>query len=156
MIRNKRLNKFLVFCILMVLPGCSFLTEAAKSVWGSSTKSLERARIDAVTKTYECNFNECFDAALSLARNAAVDEPVTKKFFDVFINNRVKGHIVVMGIEGNVDTTEVGIFFVEYGHKAVRIEISSLSSSAKEKVAAAVFKELELRFTEKREVNQSY
>ena len=52
-----------------------------------------------------------------------------------------------MGIAGNVDTTEVGIFFDDMGQGTVRVEISSLSSTAKRKVAKAVFAELEKHFS---------
>ena len=52
-----------------------------------------------------------------------------------------------MGIKGNVDTTEVGIFFTQSNHTTVKLDVSSLSSSAKRKVAEAVFKELDQRFS---------
>lgn len=55
-------------------------------------------------------------------------------------------HIVVIGIAGNVNTTEVGIFFDEVGPSSVKIDITSLSSTAKRKVAKAVFDELDKRF----------
>ncbi|MBI5415562.1 MAG: hypothetical protein HZA29_01985, partial [Candidatus Omnitrophica bacterium] len=48
---------------------------------------------------------------------------------------------------GNVDTTEVGIFFDEVSPSTVRVEISSLSSTAKRRVAAAVFNALDKRFS---------
>ena len=70
------------------------------------------------------------------------------KFFDVFLKDPRKRHIVVIGIAGNVDTTEVGIFFDEVGPSAVKIEISSLSSTAKRRVAKAVFDTLDKRFAE--------
>ena len=141
------------------------LQEAAKFIWGSSTKALETARADAIEKTYRCNYEECYDSVLTLARTEPVyikkyneegeeiddkgelKEPDRKGFFDVFINNRKKKHIVVMGISGNVETTEVGIFFSQPTPATVKLEVSSLSSSAKRKVAEAVFDELDLHFS---------
>ena len=55
--------------------------------------------------------------------------------------------IVVMGIEGNVDTTEVGIFFTQPNLTTVKLEVSSLSSNAKRRVAQVIFDELDLRFS---------
>ena len=69
------------------------------------------------------------------------------KFFDVFLRDSRQKHIVVIGIAGNVDTTEVGIFFEEAGPSAVKIEISSLSSTAQKRVAQAVFEALDKRFS---------
>jgi len=76
-----------------------------------------------------------------------VKTPDPDGVFDVFINNRVKRHIVVMGIAGNVDTTEVGIFFSQPTLTTVKLEVSSLSSNAKRKVAEAVFENLDLHFS---------
>lgn len=73
-------------------------------------------------------------------------ETAGPQFFNVFLKDRRQGHIVVMGIAGNVNTTEVGIFFEKEEPGLTRIEISSLSTSAKTKAAAWVFEELEKRF----------
>lgn len=69
------------------------------------------------------------------------------KFFDVFLKDPRQRHIVVIGIQGNVDTTEVGIFFEETGPSVIKIEISSLSGTAKQRVASAVFNALDKRFS---------
>jgi len=137
------------------------LHETTKFIWGSSTKALENARVDAIEKTYRCSFDDCYDSTLTLARaepiyvkkyneeGEEVDDEGNLKipdpggFFDIFINNRAKRHIVVMGIKGNVDTTEVGIFFSKPSLTTVKLEVSSKSSNAKRKVADAVFNELD-------------
>ena len=54
--------------------------------------------------------------------------------------------IIVINIKGNVDTTEVGIFFEELADGGSVIDISSLSSSARERVAEAVFAYLDQNF----------
>lgn len=69
------------------------------------------------------------------------------KFFDVFLKDPRQKHIVVIGIAGNVDTTEVGIFFDEVNPSTIKVEISSLSSTAKRRVANAVFNALDKRFS---------
>ncbi|MBI5149530.1 MAG: hypothetical protein HZA28_02000 [Candidatus Omnitrophica bacterium] len=72
---------------------------------------------------------------------------VEEKFFDVFLKDPRQKHIVVIGIVGNVDTTEVGIFFDEVKPSTIRVEISSLSGTAKRRVAKAVFEALDKRFS---------
>jgi len=147
----KKLNIISILCLLLCVGGCAQITETAKTVWGSSTRALENARVDAISKTYRCSLSDCFDAVLSLARDAKVAElvaePVGEGAFDIFIKNRDKRHIVVMGVEGNVETTEVGIFFSQPTLTTVKLEVSSLSSSAKRKVAQSVFDELDARFS---------
>ena len=160
-------------CLLAFVMGCAQITEPVKVIWGSSTKALEDARVDAISKTYRCSFTACYDAVLSFARvrkahaqrileeealeeealdaqddNNVPAEVVNKNYFDIFINNRKKRHMVVMGIPGNIETTEAGIFFSQPNLTTVKIEVTSLSSSAKRKVAKFVFDELSLRFSE--------
>jgi len=129
---------------VLILCGC----ETVKIILGTSIQHLEEARSEASVANFRCGFNECFDAVLSLARNEYAGDSYTgDTFFDVFQKDRVRSFIVVMGIKDNIDTTEVGIFFVEKD-LGVQVEISSLSSSAKRKVKEAVFNELNLRFTQ--------
>ena len=123
------------------------MIETAKVIWGSTTRALEEARAEAIAKTYRCSLDDCFDAVVNLARHVKKNEPAHEGFFDIFINDRKRRHIIVMGIQGNVDTTEVGIFFAQPTLVTVKLEISSLSSSAKRKVAQAVFDELDSHFS---------
>ncbi len=139
----------LLFCLLSC--GCAQVTETAKVLWGSSTATLEEAREDGESKTFACSYEDCFDTVLRMDRDRATEDNrlPTNKIFDVFLKDRSQGHMVVMGISGNVNTTKVGIFFERKGIRATQIDITSLSSTAKEKVAAAVFNELSLRYSEK-------
>lgn len=181
---SKILSFIGVLIVLIAVSGCSLVTEVSKTFWGSSTRLLEKARVNALSETFQCSIDECFDAVLAIAGeeqkivvtlnkdvnfNQNVNNNVyqdrtferslerknegkvknkleVKHRFDVFIKSRVKQHIVVLGIPGNVDTTEVGIFFDETGGD-VKIEISSLSTSAKRTVAKAIFEGLSLQFT---------
>ena len=137
-----------VYLVIMVLflTGCAQVKELSKTFWGSSTRALENARKDALSRDYPCSVDECFDAVLSLQKEGTSALTNRLGIFDVFIKDRNQRHIVVIGIEGNVNTTEVGIFFNQIDPKKVKVEISSLSTSAKEKLATAIFKELDLRF----------
>lgn len=164
-------NCFLLGC-LCLFAGCAQISDSARRIWGSSTTALERARAEGLQKSYSCTFLECYEAVLSLARkdkmmagvqpyNPLFDDkdqqpkeeeiekiPVEEgKYFDVFLKDPSQRHIVVMGISGNIDTTEVGIFFEDAGPSTIKIDISSLSTTAKRRVAQAVFDELDKRFT---------
>ena len=155
------------------------ITEPFKVIWGSSTHALEGARDRAISKTYGCNFDVCYDVVLGIVKGAreepAINSSVIEKSeessrippsinnlrflspsaavsrqsrYVLFINERSRKRMVVMGIPGNVNTTEVGIFFSELKKSETKIDISSLSSTAKERVAQAVFEELDKKFQE--------
>ena len=141
-------HTFFLLGLILSLSACASVMEPFKVMWGSSTKALEDARVDALSHTYGCSLDECFNNVLSLARDPKSTTPITKQFFDVFIKDRIKKHIVVFGIKGNVDTTEVGIFFTNIDERTVKVEVTSLSTSAKKKVAEAIFTELSLNFPE--------
>lgn len=139
---KKTLIVTLCAAVVLSVAGC----ETFKKVLGTSTAHLQEARKDAITMSFDCSFADCFDSVLTLSRNEYLDEALSgEKPFETFQKDRVRGILVVMGIEGNIDTTEVGIFFVELTN-GVRIEVSSLSTSAKEKAAKAIFRELNLKF----------
>ncbi len=48
--------------------GCARLVETAKVIWGSSTRALEAARSEAITKSFRCRVSECFDAVIQLTK----------------------------------------------------------------------------------------
>ena len=157
----------LMLFVLMVSPGCSHLIESGKTLIGTSTRVLENARVEALSTMFKCSYYDCFDVVLSIARTASSIQPVgidgeeqtvdiekdvadkNTKPFEVFMKNRSNGYIVVMGTSGNVNTTEVGIFFSKRGRQVIKVEISSLSSAAKRKGAKAVFAKLSSKFLEK-------
>ena len=79
----------------------------------------------------------------------AMSSAGAKKIFDVFLKSRKKGCLVVLGLSGQIETTEVGIFFskpLKSKDSQITVEVTSLSQRAKEKVAEAVFDELDYRF----------
>ncbi len=116
--------------------GCSPI-EISKTVWGSSTRALEEARVNGIIKTYDAPWVRCYDEVLKAVKEAE---------YEIFIDNRARATIVVMGIKGSVNTTEVGIFFSEISDSQTKIYISSLSSNAKRTVAGVVFPKLDLVF----------
>ena len=132
-------QKIITIIFILSLGGCAVITEPFKVIWGSSTHALEGARDRGISITYSCDFDACYDAVLAIAK---------ERKYVIFINERLKRRMVVMDIPGNVNTTEVGIFFSELKKSQVKIDISSLSSTAKEKVAKVIFEGLDKRFKE--------
>ena len=75
-------NGILIFSICLIVvcsAGCSCLKktalnviEAPKIIWGSSTRALEQARDRAVSRSFECRFEECFDAVIKMTSAEAV------------------------------------------------------------------------------------
>ncbi len=124
---------FGIFILSFSLSGCSHVSEISKTFWGSSTRALDKARAEALSKDFSCTFSECFETVLNISK---------EQEYTIFIEDRLNQRIVIIGIKGNVDTTEVGIFFESIDEKMTKIEIASLSGSAKRKIAASLFPSL--------------
>ena len=119
--------------IVFFAGGCAQTAETVKVVWGSSTRALKEARAEAVREEFPLAYDACFREILQIAG--------TEKW-EIFIKDKNQGTIVIMGIPGNVNTTEVGIFLDKEGVSQTKVEVSSLSSSAKLKVSEILFEEL--------------
>ena len=144
-----------IVLLLAVLQGCASPVEVTRKFWGSSMQSLEDGRTTALTDTLPCDFDECFDAILAMKRlePSPFDNTIMRDlkkdapdYYDIFLQDRLKGIIVLMGIKGNVNTTEVGIFLTSVDGATTRLEVVSLSTSAKERAAAILFRELHTKF----------
>ncbi len=132
--------RFVIFSLILVSSGCVVVNggqEAVKTVWGSSTRALEKARASASTKVYDKGYWDVFRAAVKAAG---------KKDYTIFKRDEVKGYMVIMNIRGSVNTTEVGVFFVELGETQTRVEISSLSTNARRIAAKNLFHLLDIDF----------
>ena len=134
---KKHYFTFSLVCLLFL--GCATVSEPFKKTWGSSTKALEEARPRAAVKNFGCGWKECFDKVLEVAK---------LRNLTVFISDPKKPLIVLMGIPGSINTTEVGIFFSEPETGKAKLEIVSLSPTAQEATAKLLSKELTKTFSE--------
>ncbi len=139
--------------VLLCLGGCAFIQETGKTLWGSSTRALENARKEALVKEFFCPLETCYNMALELTKSRPTEEAEVlaenspedlslaeeQEIYVLFLENRREHFFVVMGVPGSVNTTEVGVFFSVVREDRVRVEISSLSSYAKARVAHVVF-----------------
>lgn len=134
----------LILLIVILCSSCTALNngvdntiEVGKTIWGSSTRALEKARDNAITKTYDKSYWDCVRSAIDV---------VKKKKWVIFKKDEIKGYMVVMGVKGCVNTTEIGVFFDELSDTQTRIEITSLSTNAKRKVSKGLFHGLDIAF----------
>ena len=130
-------QKIMLTVVSLTLCGCAGLMDVPKTIWGSSTRVLEEARSNALVKTYDKGYWDCFRAVLDV---------VQKRRYVVFQKDEVRGFMVIMGIPGSVNTTEVGVFFVELNDHQTRIELSSLSTNAKRLLAKGLFHGMDVAF----------
>lgn len=137
-------NSVLMVCFVLLCSSCAAFhhgvdntVEFGKTVWGSSTRVLEQERVNAISKTYDKSYWDTLRAAIKV---------IEKKHWVVFMKDEVKGYVDVMGIKGSVNTTEIGIFFDELSDTQTQIQISSLSTNAKRKVAKGLFHGLDIAF----------
>ena len=132
----------LFFAIVCLCSSCASLgdnsQEFAKTIWGSSTRALEQARDHAITKTYDKSYWDCVRSSIAVVEK--------KQHWVIFKKDEIKGYMVVMGVKGCVNTTEIGIFFDELSDTRTRIEITSLSTNAKRKVSKGLFHGLDIAF----------
>jgi len=112
--------------------------EVGKTIWGSSTRALEAARDRAMTKTYDKSYWDCVRSAVAVVSK--------KQHWVIFKKDEIKGYMVVMGVKGCVNTTEIGVFFDRLSDTQTRIEVASLSTNAKHKVAKGLFHGMDIAF----------
>jgi len=117
--------------------GVDNTVEVAKTLWGSSTRALEEARDNAITKTYDKPYWDCVRSAVAV---------VDKRHWVLFKKDEIKGYMVVMGVHGAVNTTEIGVFFDELSDTQTKVEVSSLSTNAKRRVSKELFHGLDIAF----------
>lgn len=141
---SKRKILFAICCLLFAnLMGCAMLKETAKGFAGLSTKELEKGRKDAIKKTFNYDFDTCYDK---------VKDTLNRIGSYIYAKDAKKQMIAIYVSES--DTTPVGIFFKKIDTTNTQIEVSSPSTYAKEFIATRVFPALEKSLTAKAQIKQ--
>lgn len=120
------------YWLLVNLSGCAAITEGAKGIAGISTKSLEKARKDALTKTFNDDYFTAYTKALDILKQIGAyiyKQDVKKRIIAIYVSQ--------------TDTTAVGVFFKEIDANNTQVEVSSPSTYAKELIAEKLFSALE-------------
>ena len=117
----------LSYCSIVLL-GCATVKEAAKGFMGISTQSLEKARKDAIIKTFNYDYLACYAKTMD----------VLKSMQAYIYTQSIKKHMIAIYVSEQ-DTTPVGLFFKEIDAANTQVEVSSLSTYAKEFISGKVF-----------------
>ena len=131
------------YCIILLLGysligllGCATIIEGAKGLAGISTRSLENARKDAITKNFDYDYSSCY----------AKTEEILKRMKAYIYAQSIKKHMIAVYVS-EWDTTPVGLFFKEIDANNTQVEVSSLSIYAKEFISGKVFSVLDKKMT---------
>ncbi len=133
-VQSSKRKILFAICYLLIanLMGCATIIDAPKGIVGISTKALEDGRKDAIKKTFNYDYNTCYERTKNILANAgtyAYAQDVKKEMIAVYVSQE--------------DTTPVGIFFKAIDANNTQVEVSSLSTFAKEFIAAKIFAALE-------------
>lgn len=128
------LKHIIILFLFGSLVGCAPVIETSKKIWGSSTRSLEEARVNGIVRVYNASVQRCFEETVAEAK---IQE------YTVFIADKKKAMIVLMGVKGSVNTTRVGVFFSEVSDTQTKIYVTSLSTNAKRIVADKLYTKLD-------------
>ncbi|MEW6101258.1 MAG: hypothetical protein AB1481_03085 [Candidatus Omnitrophota bacterium] len=108
--------------------GCTTAKEKTRGFLGISTREIEASRKDAVSETFNCSYEVCYqNAKAGLADIGAYiyTEDAAKKLIAVYVSEE--------------DTTPVGVFFSEAGPGRTKLEVSSPSTYANELVSKKLY-----------------
>jgi hypothetical protein len=74
---KKNLIIILLLLLILTSAGCGIAIEGVKKFWGSSTSALEKARQDALSQTFACSAEACFDAVFAMTKKLNVFQPLS-------------------------------------------------------------------------------
>lgn len=126
------LGIILAFCLSIF--GCATVKEMCAGFGGVSVKALEEARKDAVSRHFNYDYFTAYTKTLD----------ALKQMQAYIYKQDINRHLIAIYVS-ETDTTAVGIFFQEINNNTTKIEISSLSSYAKDLIAKGVFSLLEAK-----------
>ena len=115
------------FCIFNFM-GCALLWEGVKGLAGVSTRALEDNRKTAITKAFNYDYFTCYTKTLDILKSMQA----------YIYMQSIKKHMIAIYVSEK-DTTPVGLFFKEIDTANTQVEVSSLSTYAKEFISGKVF-----------------
>lgn len=133
-----------ILSFLIMMGGCTTVAETAKGIAGVSTKILEEKRPGAIKKTFNCDYNTCYNKAKRILTNIGT-----------YIYSQSKKRQMIAVYVSQEDTTAVGIFFKSIDANNTQVEISSASTYAKEFIAGKLFSGLEKSLNSQEEKGQA-
>ncbi len=143
-VKIKNVLKNFAFCVVILIfafcifnfVGCAEVWEGAKGITGVSTKALEDNRKAAITKAFNYDYFTCYTKSLD----------ILKAMKAYIYTQSIKKHMIAIYVS-EWDTTPVGLFFKEIDKNNTQIEVSSLSTYAKEFISGELFPILDKKMT---------
>jgi len=123
-------------CFVISALGCATLWEGAKGLAGVSTRALEDNRKTAITKAFNYDYFTCYTQTLDILKTMQAH----------IYTQSIKKHMIAIYVSEQ-DTTPVGLFFKEIDATNTQVEVSSLSTYAKEFISGKVFSVLDKKNT---------
>lgn len=118
-------------CVLVGTLGCASIKEMTMGFMGISTRSLEKARKDAVSQNFKYDYFTAYTKTLD----------VLKEIKAYVYTKNIKKHSIAIYVSEE-DTTPVGMFFKEIDKENTQIEVSSPSTYARDLISAKLFSAL--------------
>lgn len=137
---------FALLILCLFFNGCA-TKELFRQFLGTSTKALEKAKSQGVSKIYNYKKDACFKGILAVLKNMDAY---------VYVKNEQESVIKVMDLRKNlysdtkeIDTTELGIFFEKQDLNKTKITITSLSSILLNEYSQKIFDNLDKELKKK-------
>ena len=133
---NRKEDEMLKFCIwffsvIILISGCTTLEKGARELMGTSTRTVEETRQDAIKEIFRFDFNTCYEKSKEILKD-----------INTYIYAQKKEEKLIAVFVTEVDTTPVGVFFKEIDANNTQVEVSSPSGYAKELIATKLFSRL--------------
>ncbi|MCM8770804.1 MAG: hypothetical protein NC936_02920 [Candidatus Omnitrophica bacterium] len=120
------MRRLAILFFIVILAGC----ETTKCFLGISTKEIEQARPNAITKIFNDDLQTCYRKTESALKT--IGGYIYSKKSDMFACYK-----------STTDTTPIGVFFKAIDPNNTQIEVSSPSSAARDDFAEKLFLILE-------------
>lgn len=125
--------KFFIWALsfVILISGCTTLEKVASEALGTSTRTVEETRQDAIKEIFRFDFNTCYEKSKEILKD-----------INTYIYAQKKEEKLIAVFVTEVDTTPVGVFFKEIDANNTQVEVSSPSGYAKELIATKLFARL--------------
>ncbi|MFH1837633.1 MAG: hypothetical protein ABH862_05935 [Candidatus Omnitrophota bacterium] len=118
----------IVLLFAFIVSGCCRFDSC--SLLGTNISDLKQARSEGKFKIFDGKISDVFDQVKTKLENNDLK---------IYQMNKKDGYMVIMGLNKQVDTTRVGIFFEDAGNDQTKVTLSSLSHSALVKIEKMLF-----------------
>lgn len=147
----KRYKTYVAVILLVIAAGSLSGCVTGKFDWkwliGTSTKDVEDARKDAITKVFDLDYDTAYTKVRDAIKNIKIKETSTyaikgaTRDISIYAGSKAQKMIALYYI--NINTTPVGIFFKDIDNAHTEIAVSSQSPSAKAFISGQIFSALE-------------